>query len=311
MIEVDELRKSYDGVRALAGFNLHVEAGELFGLVGPNGAGKTTLIKILATLLRADSGRARIAGYDITQAPRAVRRVVGYLPDVPGLYQDMRVVEFLEFFADAFHLPAGQKRAAVAQALEQAGLVERRTAFVEQLSLGLKQRLVLAKTLLHQPKVLLLDEPATGLDPLARIELRDHLKQLNRNGVTILISSHILSDLEDICTRVALIDAGCNATDAEGRSVLTLRGPEVTFATCEIEVVGGVEEAARVAGTFAGARVVESQGIRLRVEVQGGVAEAAALLRHLVTNGVGVARFDPRGAALEDRYRKAFGGERP
>lgn len=310
MIQVDQLRKSFNGVQALDGFSLHVESGELMGLVGPNGAGKTTLIKILATLLSPNSGEAKIAGHDAVSEHRAVREVTGYMPDVPGLYQDMRVGEFLEFFADAFHLKGKRKSAAVGLALERAGMAERRNAFVEELSLGLKQRLVLAKTLLHEPKVLLLDEPATGLDPLARIELRDQLKTLNRDGVTILISSHILSDLEDLCTRVALIAQGHNATDAEGRTVLELRPGESPTLWCEVEVMGEIEAALSTAKLFPGARGAHVEGTHLLVEVTGGPAEAAALLRHLVGNGVVVVRFDPRGPALEERYRQTFGVQR-
>jgi len=166
MIAIEHLAKSYNGTRGLDGFSLQVEEGELFGLVGPNGAGKTTLIKILATLLRPDRGAARVAGLDVTKHPQEVKRAVGYMPDQPGLYQDMRVREFLEFFADAFRLPRERRRKAVAQGLERSGLTTRAHAFVEELSLGMKQRLLLARTLLHDPRVLLLDEPATGLDPL-------------------------------------------------------------------------------------------------------------------------------------------------
>ncbi len=310
MIEIEDLRKSYNGTRGLAGFTLRIEAGELCGLVGPNGAGKTTLIKILATLLRPDGGRARIAGSDVGSEARAVRSRIGYLPDVAGLYQDMRVGEFLEFFADAFLLQRDRRRGAVEKALERAGLADRRDAFVEQLSLGMKQRLVLAKTLLHQPKVLLLDEPATGLDPLARVELRELLKTLNREGVTILISSHILSDLEDICTRVALIAAGRNATDAEGHTVLLLGGAAQASVTCEIDVSGPVMDAASAAASFAGARVLGVEGSRLRLEVAGGIEQASALLQHLLGAGVIVVRFDCRGPGLEERYRRAFGAER-
>ncbi len=310
MIEIEELRKSYNGTRALDSFSLRIEAGELFGLVGPNGAGKTTLIKMLSTLLRPDGGLARIAGHDVVQTPRAVRALVGYLPDVAGLYQDMRVREFLEFFADAFHLKGDRRRAAVDRALARAGLGERHDAYVEQLSLGMKQRLLLAKILLHEPKVLLLDEPATGLDPLARIELRERLKELNREGVTIFISSHILSDLEDICTRVALIANGRNATDAEGHTVLTLAGLVQPQLTCEIEVVGAAETAAPAVAGLAGARVVRVDGSRLRVEVEGGVEQASALLQRVLAAGVIVLRFDCRGPGLEERYRQAFGALR-
>ncbi len=312
MIEAENLVRSYNGTRGLAGFQLRVEPSELSGLVGPNGAGKTTLIKILSTLLRPGGGRAAIGGHDVVRAPRAVRAMVGYQPDVPGLYHDMRVREFLEFFADAFHLRGPARQAAVDKALRRSGLDARSDAFVEELSLGMKQRLVLAKTLLHDPKVLLLDEPATGLDPLARIELREHLKALNREGVTILVSSHILSDLEDICTRVALIAEGRNAADAEGHTVLTLRGGEApgVAVRCEIEVLGDAAAATTAAAAFAGATVQETSGLRLFVLVAGGTEQAAALLQHLVTSGVRVVRFDPQGPALEERYRQAFGEKR-
>jgi ABC-2 type transport system ATP-binding protein len=229
MIEVDQIQKRYNGSRGLAGFTTRVEKGELFGLVGPNGAGKTTLIKILSTLIRPDSGAARIAGIDVTANPRGVKRVVGYMPDQPGLYQDMRVLEFLEFFADAFGILSRQRRAAVDKGLEDSGLAARRDSFVEELSFGMKQRLFLAKTLLHSPQVLLLDEPATGLDPMARVDLRNQLKRLNQQGITILISSHILVDLEEICTRVAFIADGKNQAAEFLRHLVASGVPVVKF----------------------------------------------------------------------------------
>ena len=308
MIAIEHLRKDYDGTRGLDGFDLRVDHGELFGLVGPNGAGKSTLIKILATLMPATSGTARVGGHDVLHEPTKVRALTGYMPDVPGLYQDMRVREFLEFFADAYRL-SHRRAAAVAKALEVSGLYDRREAFVEELSLGLKQRLVLARTLLHEPKVLLLDEPATGLDPIARIELRELLKRLNRDGVTILISSHILSDLEDICSRVALISNGKNATDADGRSVIDLRpSPGSLSLRCEIQILGDARSALPALTLFAEARLLEASGGVLRVELPGGPVQASAFLRHLVSSGIDVVGFDTRGPALEERYKQVFGG---
>jgi ABC-2 type transport system ATP-binding protein len=315
MIEIDSLTKNYGKRAALENFSLRVETGELFGLVGPNGAGKTTLIKILATLQDPNSGRARINDLDVVAAPASVRAVTGYLPDVPGLYQDMRVEEFLEFFADAFHLHEPRRREAVDRALARAGLAARRNDFVEQLSFGMKQRLILAKTLLHDPKVLLLDEPATGLDPLARVELRELLKALNREGLTIFLSSHILSDLEDICTRVALIAGGRNAAGADGQSVVTLSGPAAapadSLVTCEIEIVGDAQVAARAAANVPGARVISVEGRRLRVELPGGISQGTLLLQALFAAGVVVVHFDARGPGLEERYRQAFGAGKP
>ena len=306
MIEIERLAKNYDGFKALDDLSLSVREGELFGLVGPNGAGKTTLIKVLATLLRPTRGRATIAGHDVLFEPEATRALVGYMPDVPGVYSDMQVQEFLGFFAEAFHLRGARKRAVVERSLQWSGLTDRRLAYVEQLSLGLKQRLVLAKTLLHDPKVLLLDEPATGLDPLARIELREQLKQLNREGVTIFISSHILSDLEDICSRVAFIANGKSAFDAEGRNIITL-GSAPVLLTCDVEIIGDLQAAAAIAGSYAEALVLAPREGRLRVEVSGGSERAAGLLRHLVSAGVTVLRFDPRGPDLEEHYRTVFG----
>jgi len=305
MIELEGVKKSFGKKAALDGFTLRVEQGECCGLVGPNGAGKTTLIKILATLLPQDDGVARIAGHEMARDSRQVRSVVGYLPDVAGLYQDMRVAELLDFYADAFRLKGARRGAAIERAIEQSGLEGRRDAFVEELSLGLKQRLLLAKTLLHAPKVLLLDEPATGLDPLARAELRNQLNHLRKQGVTILISSHILSDLEDICTRVALIADGKNATDEAGRAVIPIAEPARTSVVCEIEVAGTVEAEKLMAG-IAGARLLAAAGNQLRVEVSGGAPEASAVLRELLARGAVVARFDTRGPGLEEKYRKIF-----
>jgi ABC-2 type transport system ATP-binding protein len=306
VIEVQQIRKKFDGKQALDGFTLQVGAGELFGLVGPNGAGKTTLMKVLSTLLRIDGGTAHVGGLDVTTQGREVRRLIGYLPDQPGVYQDMTVREFLEFFADAFQLTGPRYRAAVDNALERSGLGERSRSPVEQLSFGMKQRLVLAKTLLHDPKVLLLDEPATGLDPMARLELRAQLKELQAQGVTILISSHILSDLEDICTQIALIGDGRNAVDAEGHSVIHLHAPQAPVRNCEIELLGESGAAVNIVNSVACARLLESTGSRLVVEVSGTDIQVAALLRALVAGGVNVLRFDYRAPGLEEQYRLAF-----
>jgi ABC-2 type transport system ATP-binding protein len=309
MIAVEQIRKSYHGARGLDGFSLKVAEGELFGLVGPNGAGKTTLIKILSTLLRPDAGKAQIAGWDVTAHPREIKRTVGYMPDQPGLYQDMRVREFLEFFANAFHLPRERRRIAVDLGLERSGLAARGEDFVEELSFGMKQRLFLARTLLHDPKVLLLDEPATGLDPLARIDLRHQLRELNARGITILISSHILADLEDICTRVALIGEGKNAADAEGNNFIDLRKAALPSLIYEVEVLGDTAQAAQRAGEMPGVKVMEQHPTQIVLEIQGEAAQAAQLLKHLVTGGVDVVKFARRIATLEDRYQRAFGGK--
>jgi len=310
LIHIEQIRKSYNGTRGLDSFSLRIGAGELCGLVGPNGAGKTTLIKILATLLPPDGGQATVAGIDVTQNRAAIKALVGYMPDQPGLYQDMRVKEFLEFFADAFRISGARRSDAVDHGLQRSGLAERSAAFVEELSFGMKQRLLLAKTLLHEPKVLLLDEPATGLDPLARIDLRQRLRELSNQGLTILVSSHILADLEEICDRVALISEGRNAVDASGQSVLEMQPAKPQAAMYEIEVLGEIQPAVAVVGSIAGVRVLQSEGQALLVEIAGGPSNAAALLRAVVGSGLDVVRFERPSLTLEQRYRQIFGGGR-
>jgi ABC-2 type transport system ATP-binding protein len=305
MIEVNALQKTFRGGRGLHGFSLRLESNELVGLVGPNGAGKTTLIKILATLLPATSGSARVDGHDVAAEPRPVRTAVGYLPDVAGIYQDMRVKEFIEFFADAFRLKESQRDQAIQRALDFSGLQDRADDFVEALSLGWKQRLLLAKTLLHQPKVLLLDEPATGLDPLARIALREQLKRLHSEGVAILISSHILTDLEDICTRIVFIADGKNVSEPAAPALSA--GGAAAKIQCEIEFQGAIESVDEVAANFSGSRILEKKDRFLLIELPGGAREASAFLQALLGSGIIVLHFDARGPGLEERYRRAFG----
>lgn len=307
MIEIENLSKSYGRRRALDGLNLRVARGEVCGLVGPNGAGKTTLIKILATLARADGGGAYIQGLAVGERPYEVRKLTGYMPDIPGLYQDMRVREFLEFFADAFHLRGPARRAAVDSALQRARLEERAEDYVEELSLGLKQRLVLAKTLLHEPRVLLLDEPATGMDPLARVALRELLKALNREGITILVSSHILADLEDICSRICFIAEGKNAAGdllLSTPSTAIESGPLVM--SYELEHLGDADAAQKAVAQFNGARMTRAEGSRIRVDLTGSREMAADFLAHMVRAGTRIVRFDPCTEILEERYRETF-----
>jgi ABC-2 type transport system ATP-binding protein len=208
IVETHGLVKRYDKTLAVAGLDLAVEPGEIFGLVGPNGAGKTTTLRMLATLLRPSAGHAEIDGWSVTRNPDDVRRVLGFMPDVFGVYDDMKVWEYLDFFARCYGLPAAARRRMIADLLELVDLGDRRDDYVQTLSRGMEQRLCLAHALVHDPKVLLLDEPASGLDPRARVELRELLRELRALGKTILISSHILPELEELCTSVAIVDRG-------------------------------------------------------------------------------------------------------
>jgi ABC-2 type transport system ATP-binding protein len=208
IVETHGLVKRYDRTLAVAGIDLAIEPGEIFGLVGPNGAGKTTTLRMLATLLEPSAGQAEIDGWSVTRNPDDVRRVIGFMPDVFGVYDDMKVWEYIDFFARCYGLPAAGRRRMIADLLELVDLGDRRDDYVQTLSRGMEQRLCLAQALVHDPKVLLLDEPASGLDPRARVELRELLRELRTLGKTILISSHILPELEELCTSVAIVDRG-------------------------------------------------------------------------------------------------------
>src|SRR5262245_54399909 len=208
IIQTINLTKKYGKLIALNNLQLTIEEGECFGYIGPNGAGKTTTIKILATLLQPTWGEARVCGHVVGYESRKIRPLIGYVPDFFGAYEDMVVVEYLEFFASAYNITGKQRAKVVGDVLELTDLTYKRDALVDTLSRGMQQRLSVARVLLHDPKVLLLDEPASGLDPRARIEMRELLKELRRMGKTIIISSHILHELAELCTTVGIIEQG-------------------------------------------------------------------------------------------------------
>src|SRR3954463_1444349 len=208
MIELNNFTKVYGEFVAVSNLNLKIGAGEMFGFIGPNGAGKSTTIRFLATLLRATTGEGVVNGHSVTRDPIGVRKSVGYMPDNFGVYDGMKVWEFLDFFAVAYQIPRGRRKAVIGDVLELLDLTHKRDDFVNGLSRGMKQRLCLAKTLVHDPPVLILDEPASGLDPRARLEVKALLNELKGMGKTILVSSHILSELADFCTSIGIIERG-------------------------------------------------------------------------------------------------------
>jgi ABC-2 type transport system ATP-binding protein len=208
IVQTINLTKRYGKLVALNNLNLAIEEGECFGYIGPNGAGKTTTIRILATLLQPTWGEARVCGHVVGYESRKIRPLIGYVPDFFGAYEDMVVQEYLEFFASAYNIVGQKRQRIVADVLELTDLTHKQDALVDSLSRGMKQRLSIARVLLHDPRLLLLDEPASGLDPRARIEIRELLKELHRMGKTILISSHILPELADLCTSIGILEQG-------------------------------------------------------------------------------------------------------
>ncbi|MER3417176.1 MAG: multidrug ABC transporter ATP-binding protein [Gemmataceae bacterium] len=227
MIETRELTKMYGQLYAVNRLNLKLERGDVYGFIGPNGAGKTTTMRMLATLLAPTYGEATVCGYSIYKSPREIRRLIGYMPDFFGVYDDMKVIEYLEFFAAAYRIQGPARRKKCEEVLELVDLAYKRDALVTSLSRGMTQRLGLARVLLHEPQVLLLDEPASGLDPRARIEMRALLKELRNMGKTILVSSHILPELADICNKIGIIERGELIFDGDVREALSRVRPHL------------------------------------------------------------------------------------
>ncbi|MDB6017494.1 MAG: transporter related-protein, partial [Pedosphaera sp.] len=207
-VQTTGLTRTYGAMTALSSLDLTVNRGDLFGFIGSNGAGKTTTLRILATFLAPSAGSARVLGHDVVRDADAVRHVIGYMPDFFGVYKDMEVTEYLDFFGACYKIPTAQREKTVNDVLELVGLTEKKGALIGALSRGMQQRLGLARVLIHDPQLLLLDEPASGLDPRARIEMMAILQELQRLGKTIIISSHILSELQTLCNRVAIIEKG-------------------------------------------------------------------------------------------------------
>ena len=220
MIKTEELTKQYGKLFALKNLTLELVEGDLFGFIGPNGSGKTTTMKMLATLLQPTWGEAYVCGMSIYTKPKEIRRIIGFMPDFFGVYDDMKVIEYLEFFAAAYRVRGEARKRVCNEVLELVDLGYKREALVTSLSRGMTQRLGLARVLLHDPQVLLLDEPASGLDPRARIEIRELLKRLGGKGKTIMVSSHILPELADVCNKVGIIERGELLVDAKVEDVM-------------------------------------------------------------------------------------------
>ncbi len=220
MIKTENLTRKYGDMFAIKGIELDLQQGDLFGFIGPNGAGKTTTMRIIATLTEPSWGEAYVCNHSIYNEPKEIRRLVGYMPDFFGVYDDMKVIEYLEFFAAAYRITGPARRKKCDEMLEIVDLDFKRDAFANTLSRGQTQRLGLARVMLHDPQVLLLDEPLSGLDPRARIEMRNLLRRLGQTGKTIIVSSHILPELADVCNKIGIIDRGVMSVSAEVSEVM-------------------------------------------------------------------------------------------
>lgn len=308
MIEVNNLYKHYKRVKAVDGISFRVEEGDIYGFIGPNGAGKTTTIKILSTLLLPTAGTAKVGGYDVVSESDKVRQILGYMPDYFGVYNDLKVWEYLDFFAAAYKIPRTRRVGIIDDVLALTDLVVKKDAFVAELSKGMKQRLCLARTLIHNPKVLILDEPASGLDPRARIEMRELLKELKAMGKTVFISSHILTELSDFCNKVGIIEAGRMVVSGDVDQILQAvsRGQLLT-----IKVPAGEAEAAQKL-IAAHPQVLEcfvKNGDEIELHFDGAPEQIPEFIQHLFSQGIKVLSFKEAVNSLEDIFMKVTKGQ--
>ncbi len=299
MIELINFSKRYGNLLAVDHLSMKIEPGEMFGFIGPNGAGKSTTIRFLATLLKASGGDAIVNGHRVNREPLAVRRSIGYMPDAFGVYDGMKVWEFLDFFAVAYQIPRSRRKQVIGDVLDLLDLTSKRDTFVNALSRGMKQRLCLAKTLVHDPPVLILDEPASGLDPRARVEVKALLKELRRMGKTILISSHILTELADCCTSIGIIERG----------KLLMYGPiEDVYhrirrnRIINIRFLENMEAGISIIRSQPETRNVQVENHSITVELAADDEKVAALMEKLIDAGVRMNSFEDKEPTLEDVF---------
>ncbi len=299
MIELQNFTKHYRNKVAVDRLTLKIGPGEIFGFIGPNGAGKTTTIRFLATLIRATEGEGWVAGHNVRRDPLAVKRSLGYMPDSFGVYNGMRVKDFLEFFAAIHRLPATKRKKAIAEVTDRLELAPRWNDYVNYLSRGLKQRLCLAQALLHDPPVLILDEPASGLDPRARIQLKQLLGELRQRGKCILISSHILAELADCCTSIGIIEGGQLLISGPLEEVIKQVRP---VRRVVIRFVDSVEKGLNVLRGIADVQTLEIQQNELHVALRAQDRDLAAIMKQLVTAGASICSFAEEEPSLEEVF---------
>lgn len=305
-VTIDKLRVTYGRLHAVRGISFQIPQGEVFGFIGPNGAGKSSTIKVLATLLRPTGGRASIGGIDVTSDPYKIRRRIGYVPDFFGVYEDLTVNEYLHFFAAAYRLDRAARQATVRDVLELTDLAGKIDAQVDSLSRGMKQRLGLARVLLHDPDLLLLDEPASGLDPRARIEIRELLKELRNMGKTILISSHILHELSQLCTRIGIIEQG--QLIAEG-SLDDIYSQLALKRVIHVQLADRSEQLLHQIRQFDGVADLAAEPDRIAIQLDEQTLPIEGLVAKMVAVGAQIRMFQPEVMDMETAFMKLTQGK--
>ncbi len=299
MIDLRGVRKNYDDKAAVAGIDLTIDRGQVFGLIGPNGAGKTTTLKMLSTLIKPDEGTIEIDGLDICRDVRAIRQIVGYMPDAFGVFRDLDCEDYLQLFGRSHGIGGSELERRVDDVLELTDLDTVRTQLSGSLSMGMRQRLSLAKTLLHDPQVLVLDEPSSGLDPRARIEIRSLLKELSRMGKTIVISSHILADLEEICSNICLIDHGLSVWSGSLDELSQQRQGDSSSCSLEVNEVA-VPRASELLRGLECVRSVDAGVRKIEIEIES--SQGNRILAALIDADIEVCSFHVERASLESLF---------
>ncbi|MDM8526735.1 ABC transporter ATP-binding protein [Anaerolineales bacterium HSG24] len=311
IIQIKNLSKNFGRRTAVNDISFDIEAGSLFGFIGPNGAGKTTTIRVLTTLLKPSAGQVLVDGHSVVKQPREVRKVMGYMPDFFGVYNDMTVWEYLDFFCGCYEIEFNQRKSLISDLLELVDLSKRHDDYVDSLSRGMKQRLSLARSLVHDPKVLVLDEPASGLDPRARVEFRELLVELRRLNKTIFFSSHILSDIAEICNQVGIVEQG-NLISVGHIDTLKRQLRETHH--IRLRVMGDtVERAKSILATSQGVGEVEADPASdgdwdIIAEFSGDKPAVTTLLKQLVLADVPILSFAAETDSLEDVFMKLTEG---
>lgn len=299
MLTIKNLEKSFGDFKALKGVNLHVEKGEIFGFIGPNGAGKSTTMKIISGLLSADSGEVYVDGINALKHNKTLKEKIGYMPDYIGVYETLTAMEYLEFYGSIYGITGKKARIKGQELLELVQLKDKGNVLVDKLSRGMKQRLSLARAMMHDPKLLILDEPSSGMDPRARFEMKGILRNLTELDKTVLVSSHILVELGEICSRVGVIDKGSIVAQGTIDEIMNQAGGHNPLT---ISVIDNIDKGINIVSAFDGIKDVKQDGNNILANLAGTEEQAFNLLKTLIVNDIKVSSFNRREGSLEDLF---------
>lgn len=307
MPEILELNKKYGKFTALDSLSMNITENSIFGFVGPNGAGKTTTMKIMAGLLKADSGGIYINGEDILKNPKSIRDKIGYMPDFFGVYDDLKVSEYMDFYAGTYYIPYAERGTLIDNLLEVVDLTDKKDTYVDSLSRGMKQRLCLARSLIHDPELIILDEPASGLDPRARVEIKEILKELREMGKTIIVSSHILPELAEMCSEIGIIDHGKLVTQGTVNEIMNRINKKRLV---KVKLSNGKENLIRLLKEQSTVKEITENTDNVEFAFEGTNDNLTSILRNIIMNGIPIYSFAENEGNLEEIFMTVTGGEK-